>query len=440
MRGRLRRRGSCAAQKDKAIAMILPLSWQPEPIAAMEAAIRANRAFLDASDTGTGKTFVTVLAAKAAEVRLGVVCPKSVIPAWHEAAELAGVPVEFVRNIESLKAERPERYLRKFGKSWQWRVPAGVKLVFDEVHRHAGQTSDNAKILAAAPPSIMLSATAANSPLQMRAIGSQLGLTTWGDWWGWCLKNGCRPGDFGGLKFVGGTPVLDRLHRQIFHTGRGIRVRVADLPAGVFPDNLVEVVGVPVDKQEALDEAYMRELALLKADAAGILPELTRSRQMSEHLKLPAMIEMASDALAEGHSVALFVNFRDSLQRLCSHRWGFPIARIDGEQTSDERETERMRFQTDYARVIAVMIQAGGHALSLHDVRGEFPRLGLHSPGWSARELLQALGRLPRAGAKSNVIQRILFAAGTIEDRMRKRTMSKAHDITTLNDGDLSAA
>lgn len=435
------------------------LPWQISPVETLKRTLSSGRSVLDASDTGTGKTFVALFAAKEAGKRVAVLCPKSVIPAWGEAAAAVGVETLFVRNVESIKADKPERFLRKFGKQWQWKLPSDVELIVDEVHRFAGSSTDNGKILNAAPrPVAMLSRTAANSPIGLRAIGSQLGLTTWSQWWDWCRSYGCVAGTYGGIVFTGGVPehkwarmgeiergvwtapYLDRLHRQIFHSGLGVRVKVEDIRRefpGMFPDNLIETVAVPIERQRALDEAYAEELRTLEREAESILPAITRSRQLAEYLKIPAMVEMAKDAVDQGMSVALFVNFRETLTQLIGALRDYVCVAIHGDQTAEEREAARQLFQDDRARVAAVMSQAGGIGLSLHDLHGVHPRLGLHSPGWSAVNLIQSLGRLPRAGAKTSVVQRILFAAGTVEERIRHRVQGKANAIDTLVDGDL---
>ena len=109
-----------------------PLSWQTNPIRVMANAIRSRQSILDASDTGTGKTYVTLFAAKETGRRVGVICPKSAIAQWHEAAGLVGVPTIFVKNVEALRWEKPPQFLRKAGKSWQWRLPSDALLVVED--------------------------------------------------------------------------------------------------------------------------------------------------------------------------------------------------------------------------------------------------------------------------------------------------------------------
>jgi hypothetical protein len=51
--------------------------------------------------------------------------------------------------------------------------------------------------------------------------------------------------------------------------------------------------------------------------------------------------------------------------------------------------------------------------------------------------MLQALGRAHRANGKTPVIQKIMFAANTIETDICKRVKHKFQNMEALNDGDL---
>jgi hypothetical protein len=83
-------------------------------------------------------------------------------------------------------------------------------------------------------------------------------------------------------------------------------------------------------------------------------------------------------------------------------------------------------------------LAAGNAGVSLHDLIGNHPRGSIISPSYSAINLLQALGRCHRAEGKTTVIQKILFAAGTIEEEACKRVQSKLQNLDALNDGDLT--
>ena len=417
---------------------ITPFPYQEEPIRVLAHALESGSSALDASDTGVGKTIHALMACKLAGKRIGVICPKSVIPAWNELAARCRVGVCFVENVEKLKTGR-SRVLTREDKNWVWEIPADVVLIFDEVHRFSASNSQNAKILACAPRAVlMLSATAATDPTKMRAIGHQLRLTNWRDWWRWCSANGCRQGYWGGIEFHGGPEYLDRIHRQIFKTGRGVRVRIADLGPD-YPLFRLETVAVPVENQRAIDAAYLDELTALEAHSDPLVATI-RARQISEHLKLPAVIEMVEDLVAEGNSVVIFVNFRDSLDRLTDalSTADHGVSCIHGDQDAEEREINVQLFQRNISRILVSMIQAGGIALSMGDLDGLHPRVSLVFPGWSAVDFLQAIRRIHRANSKSPSLTKAVFADDTIEVRVRRKVELKKGRIETLNDGDLT--
>jgi hypothetical protein len=94
-------------------------------------------------------------------------------------------------------------------------------------------------------------------------------------------------------------------------------------------------------------------------------------------------------------------------------------------------------FQDDSHHIMLCQIQSGGVGVSLHDTHGKRPRSSLICPTYSAIDLKQALGRIHRAGAKSKAVQRIIFAADSIEETVMRRVKAKLKNIETLNDGDM---
>lgn len=392
---------------------------------------------LDASDTGVGKTYAAAFTAKNLGWKVAVICPKAVIPSWKSALDAIGVSYLFVTNIEAIKHKGTYFVKdRKGTAGYTWKLPERVLLIFDEVHRFAGENTSNAKILASAPkPVLMLSATCADSPLRFHAMGHQLGIVHWNDWYRWCFKNGCVKNiPFGGLKFVGSEKIIENLHRLIF-TSKGVRLRIADL-GDAFPANSIEAVAVPVDDTEAINAEYIEALRQLEAEAPNAAVQMLRARQVSEHLKVPSLAEMTDDLLEAGKSVAIFVCFRDTLDLLTKR---FPnCSLIFGEQDPVERQEAIERFQSNESRVIISTIQAGGVGVSLHDLQGSHPRASLICPSFSAVDMKQAFGRIYRNGAKTPCIQRVIFASETVEERVKSKVEKKIDRIELLNDGDLS--
>jgi superfamily II DNA or RNA helicase len=443
------------------------LPYQLASFERLAAAVRTHCVGLDASDTGVGKTHVACAVCKELGLRPAIVCPKNLIPVWRKACRDWGLPDPvFVLNYEGIRAGRtPFLTWTTHGRTRtaSWRLPVGTLLVLDEVHRCAGQDSLNSKMLAAVRrygiPTICLSATAAESPLKLRALGFVLRLHDDGEtFWRFCSTHGCVRNFWGGIEFPKGSARdgsrralqiararqgLARLHDGIFRGNgippRGTRVRIADL-GDAFPPTLVTAEAY--DFGDEVAEAYAGVLnATDTTDEHGLLNPLVvalRARQAAELLKAPGLAEMATDGVEEGQSVVIFVNFRATLATLRKLLPDLPV--IEGETPMDERANILRRFGADEVRIVAVNLATASEGLDgLQDLRGEFPRLTLISPGFSAVQLKQALGRVHRANARSKSVQRIVFAAGTVEERACEAVRAKLANMAVLNDGDLAA-
>ena len=80
-------------------------------------------------------------------------------------------------------------------------------------------------------------------------------------------------------------------------------------------------------------------------------------------------------------------------------------------------------------------IAAGGAGVSLHDVRGEFPRASIISPSFNVVDLVQTLGRVYRNGMKTPCVQHVLIAEGTIEEAIGESLRKKMNSLDALLDG-----
>ncbi len=435
------------------------LAYQLAPVSLHVAAIRNFGATVDASDTGTGKTYTALAVCRELGLSPLVLCPKAVIPSWKRAAAHLGVTLAGCVNYEMARTgNRPEiGTWQGKGKDERFVFAQAVgALIFDEAHRAKGTDTANALMLRAAGdqklPTLALSATLAHNPLEMRAIGHLIGLSTWSGFWRWALRNGCSKNPWGGMDFNGSSLVLDTLHKAIF-PAHGARVRVADL-GDAFPETQIAAEafnGNGMAAQiDAIDQEMHRELAELERRSstdrtqgrAAALVAMLRARQRAEFVKVPLFVELAQDAIAEGRNVAIFVCFRETLdaivQRLAN---GGIVAEVihggqSGEAGALEREAGIARFQADASHAIVAMIQAGGVGVSLHDLNGNRPRSAFISPTWSAVELRQTLGRVWRAGGKTKSVQRIVFVADSVEEQVRRTVDAKLARLDTLNDGD----
>jgi SNF2 family DNA or RNA helicase len=146
---------------------------------------------------------------------------------------------------------------------------------------------------------------------------------------------------------------------------------------------------------------------------------------------------MTLDFLEEGRSVAIFVNFTQTLEAI-RHRLidvvEFGVI-AGGEQFVKHRQTYIDDFATDKVRIMLCNVAAGGVSVNLHDTRGKHPRVSIVSPSDNAMDILQCVGRIHRAGGATPSQQHILFAANTIEEEVKANCDSKTKNIYTFNEG-----
>jgi RecB family exonuclease len=412
-------------------------------------AIRKHNAALDASDTGTGKTLCAVETARRLGKSVFVVCPKIVVPSWERTIKEQGVASLGVINYEKLRTGRT-RYGHWAGKNFEFKLPQDAVIVWDEVHRCQGMWSKNAKMLIAAKSwtNLLLSASASEDPTEMRASGFILGLHVLTNFFHWAKAHGCRVNPWGALEFSQRENwALDKINAELYpeHGDRMTRgmlaehfqeTRIVTDPLDFGDKGAIQKLYDEMDQELSALEQKMRGDS--KNKAAEKLVAQLRARQAVELAKVPATVELIEDELHAGNSVAVFVNFEATIEAV-GQRLKVPYEVIKGGQSSEERESVVQQFSNDDVHVVLCNIAAGGLGVSLHDQRGVRPRTAFISPTYNAKDMLQTLGRVDRAGAKSKSVQRILFAAGTIEEKVEASVKSKLKNISTLHDTGLTS-
>lgn len=430
------------------------LPFQREHTRWLIRSMKLHNAALDASDTGVGKTFVALAVAKELGLKPIVMAPKATLPAWRKAAENHfKMPYYEVLNYEAYKFNKSKYFSRsgESGETLLWKVPADGILIFDEIHRCKDYKTINSKMLVQAKeqriPIFCASATIADNPMQMYALGLTLELFKGRKgFWKWVREHGCSEGAWGGWEFNGSISALQHINQSIFPE-RGHRVAIKDL-GDAFPENMIITdtydMNENAKKIQAIYDEMNDQLKRIEekeeGDSGHHLTILLRARQRIEILKVPTIVEMAQDLIEEGNSVAIFVNFDDTVLALAEKLetkcliWGKNKTSVSG---GDERELNRVAFQEGRERVVICNIRAGGVGISLHDEQGNFARVSLISPSWSAQDLKQALGRIHRAGGKSKSIQKLVFCAGTVEEDIANKVNRKIKQISTINDNEL---
>jgi len=414
-------------------------SYQEPHVDALERALYCYNVALDASDLGTGKTICACAVGQRLEKDLIVVCKKVMIPTWQYWMNqwcLSGV----VGNWELARRRGlPNRQ--------------GALYVFDEIHEGAGYKTLNSRLVIntfeAGHMILGLSATAIESPLKMYALGYLLGFHNLNDYYRWMLKNGVvKNYGYGGYHFNGSKKVLQNIHVNIFPR-RGSRMRKEEIPD--FPECQFIVELVQGEKDPKLDQWYKQidlretehEARMAESEkpwdlTQDLLSSILYSRMRAELSKVPAILEMIKEGVAEGHRVVVFVNFLPTLQALESILDLGSEQLLYGGQKTAERLQAIASFQAGKTPILASTIDSGGASIDLHDIIGGQPRLALLCPTWRAVSLRQALGRVHRAGALSKSIQKLVFCEGGVEARVAERVREKLNAIDTINDSDLN--
>ncbi len=415
--------------------------------------LEKNRYALDMSDPGTGKTYTAVAICRELRLTPAIVCPKSVVPAWERVLKSFGIRPYFLTNWEGAKTTsfKHGSFNMRTG-VYTWNLGrTKILLILDEVHKAKGVDSQNSAMLIAAKAqdliTLCLSATAADNPRDMRGLGYRLDLHDLVNFKAWSEEMGCYQDTQGrDERIVWRCTDVDAamlaVHKAIY-PAKAFRMRIADLgdrfPETQITADLYEIKGWK--KQNEAFETLVEEIKALQKEAKEGWPSAAltlnmRYRQLTEHLKVDTLTALIHDYLENKKSIAVFVNYTETLFELAKR---FPKASLihGGQTRKGERENEIQAFQTDKSRVIVCNIKAGGVGVSLHDINGRYGRVSLICPTYSAQDLIQAAGRVHRAGGMSKSLQRIIYAKGTVEEEMCRKVAQRVASIQALNDGDL---
>lgn len=423
----------------------------------------------DLSDTGTGKTFSAAAIARELNVPVVVVCPKVVIPVWKRILASFGIKGPLVINYEKIcRGNTPwmtyNKKERLKGSVWEssgikLKFPRGSLVILDEVHKCKGYKSLNGEFLIACRNNgyklLMMSATAATNPLELKAFGFATNLHNGHNFGKFCREGGAELNAFGGLVIDMTTDKakqgMAQVHHSLFNLQKSASRMTVDMFAGIFPENHIVAetfdMGDNTDKINLVYEQMEDELARLDERAenysAHVFAVMMEARRRTELLKIPSFVETISDLYDEGISPVMFLNFTDSIvsleERLKKLKLGPLIGKIVGGQSDTGRQQDIDDFNADVKRIMLVNLAAGNLGVNLHDLNGKYPRHSLLVPSFSAIALLQALGRICRQGGLTKCLQKIVFSANTVEERACVKVQTRLDNLSTLNDNDLKS-
>lgn len=419
--------------------------------------IQNNGAVLDASDTGTGKTYTAVASCAAMKLRPIVISPKAVMASWKKVCSVFNVEPFFIVNYETIKNMKmynknnerikcPYLLYNAKTKQYKWKdIPSDVIFIFDEAHKCSSLSTYNGSLLLAVKDTtpnkiLILSATIADHPEKFRLFFYILNFIS---------PEHAKANDIDFKKYMkiieewilrDSKPMV-RIYNMLYPT-RATRMSI-DVLGDLFPETQISAIPYSMGKNreeeiQAQYEIIENAMNLLKNKEkkhTNPLVAALRAHQKIELLKISTFVELTNDFLHQGFSVVIFVNFTQTLKSLANIL--FTSCLIYGEQTDEERQTNINLFQENKERLIICNIKAGGVGISLHDISGKHKRVSLISPCWSSIDLTQALGRIHRAGGKSKSLQRIIYTANTVEEKIADKIQIKLKDLSSINNGDL---
>ena len=435
----------------------------------------ANRlpGFLLADDVGLGKTYAAVAGILALKPRrVLILAPLSVVPHWRRSiSALADADDDtrwcvinydrakaLLREPDSAKAAVRTRTKNKRTASQGVSLVPWDVVVADEAHLlrnpQAQRSAAVRRLIGEGSPSqafvLWLSATAGQNPLQLSYLAPLLGAATGNpvknlaEFEEWAADQGIRVtrGAFGKWEWERNDSDLSTLRRLLFDGAPpvGLRRRPTDIAGWPEQQRIPWPVDLEPDEQDLYEQAwteFRREMQLARRgkDPANGLAVQLRFRQKASLLRATGTVGLVEDLIDNERQVAVSVQFLETADALCEQLGakGISVARIDGSMTADEREVDRIAFQTGDAQVIVFTVTEG---VSLH--AGEVAAganaveraMIIHDIRYSALDQHQIEGRTHRDG--QNAIAYYAFAEGTIEEQIVSRTIDRLSDMATM--------
>lgn len=460
-------------QDEKSLSGVVLHEHQQE---AVDAIVRAYLddlpGFLLADDVGLGKTYATIAGVVATKPKnVVVLCPLAVVPHWRKSIAAMDadkrinwlvINYDRVKSLLTIPKEAEEakrtrtknKKIASLGKPFiEWDI-----VIFDEAHllrNPQSQRSVACRRLAGEGSShkafqLWLSATAGQNPLHLSYLAPILGAatgTTVGDlqdfqYWAESQNMEVRQGAFGAWEWVRNESDLDYVREILFESRPrvGMRRRPTDIVGWPEQQRIPYPVDLDARGWELYKEAWVEFRAALDLAARGRNPQSAlvaqlRFRQKASYVRVPGTVELVEDIISNDRQVAVSAQFLESVEAIVEVLQGkkIPVSHIVGGMTSQEKESERIRFQKGEAQVIVftptegISLHAGEKAVGassteritvIHDVR------------YSALDVKQIEGRCHRDG--QNAIAYYVYADRTVEESIVHKTIRKLSDMSTM--------
>jgi superfamily II DNA or RNA helicase len=407
---------------------------------------------IDGSDTGTGKTYVALHIIKFLKLKPLIICPKTIISSWLNVAKIFDIKLLGVVNYETItkgkyyinnnsiiRGKCPYININESSNNYyEWNMPENSIIIFDEAHHCCNENTLNAKLLLSLQSIytsnlkvLLLSASIAYNQLKFKVFGF---LLKWYESINWApdwIKN----------PNFNSTNASMMINKKLYPEF-GSRMNIKDL-GDLFPQSKISGEAYDIKNYKEIDKQYkdleksIEDIKNKKLnDMKSVWVQMMRARQAIEIYKIPLFIDLTKEYLNNNYSVVIFVNFKETIDILSKKLNTKCI--VSGEQSLKLKENNIYNFVSNLEKVIICNIQSGSEAISLNDKDGLHPRISLISPTWSSVKLTQAFGRTQRADSKSVALNRIIFCAKTIEEKICNKINEKIKNMNIINDNDIN--
>lgn len=175
-------------------------------------------------------------------------------------------------------------------------------------------------------------------------------------------------------------------------------------------------------QQLAAAAVWVRQNETLEVTASNF-GELTLALVAVENAKVEIFTRVATSILtaSPNNKVIISVNYHTTIQGLVQSLGEYHPLVLTGLVKAKERGNIIHAFNTNpNYRLLIMNTQVGGIGISLHDTTGLYPRFMLISPSYKMLEIMQAAGRIYRAGTLSDAVVRMIYGniPGIREDRI----------------------
>lgn len=448
--------------------LMKPHKYQEEGFDVINNAINKKlNGFLLADEVGLGKTITSILALRHKKFEtVLIVTTLAAIAHWRNTLLNFNIPD---KEIVLINYDRLQKLFEtpNFGKLKTRRAknkklaskgvaPEFDLIIFDESHKLKNNTSIRSKLALKLVEknefTLWLSATAGQNPLELSYLAPLLAKLTkqnvknMTEFEKWCreMDLGVSRGDFGKWIWDGSQESLDKVRNLLFNSNPKAALRRSPVDIAGYPEISRELMPIEFSFEDmqkyqlAWNEfvQVMKNYEIVKKTKGNKTKEIAlvaqlRFRQKCSYLKIPYTIEQILDLLENKHQVAVSVNFKETINQMKTilEKNKISVSVIDGSQTSQEKESERLRFQKGESKVVLFTVE---EAISLH--QGEHnnaPRsMLIHDLRWSAIQMSQIEGRTHRNGMFSQIYW--MYSDRTIEIDIAKIVLRRVINMKNM--------